>query len=186
MANYKKMMSGRRKNLTKQCVLSIHLFTFCHVVSGQNAEYLEQKAIDYFCILDLHMKISDDIIKFSGKTEGKFSRIYQVAHCIRDINLLKDSIPNQLELDSIDSVNKSKLTTVKRILLPENCIFIQRKSTSFKKAIYSLHVFNAIRYKEKYYVELLLKNKNNETWVICFGFNEENEPSDYCTSYVIF
>ena len=187
MEKLKEIMIGKKENSNKLLFCVIAFMVFSHIVYGQKQKSLEQKALDYFCALNLNNKISNNYIRFKGKTTGRSSRVYQVANCMKYINFMRDSISNSFELDSINKLNRSKPTNVIPLDLPENCTYLKRKICApFKKRIYTLHVLNACLYKDDYYVELFFINKNQESWVVCVRFNENEEPYEYCMSYLIF
>lgn len=101
--------------------------------------------------------------------------------------MIKDSIPNKIELDSLENFQESKVYEKKIIKLSEECSFLKRNIFApFNKRIYTLQVFNAISYKEYHYVELYLSNKNLDTMVICIAFNEKREQISYCTSLIVY
>jgi len=157
------------------------------VFSNVNAQekILEEKALEYFCnnIYHINKEIVSVGIKFSGKVKGISSDAYDIAHCIGDINLLKDSIPISVFLDSLNNTNsKLKLETK---AINSDCDLFKKHSLSRK--IYSLSIFQAIEYKGAYYVELYLVNRKRSSWIICVKFDKYNyEPSGFCIKYITF
>lgn len=158
-------------------------FVFSNVKAQE--KMLEEKAIDYFC--KNFEKINKEAIafdvKFSGKTLGISSDAYDIAHCIGDINLLKDSIPISVFLDSLNNMN-SKLKLKAKTIKYDCDLF---KNKFFSKKIYSLSVFEAIEYKGAFYVELYLVNKRRSSWIFCVKFDKnKDEPSGFFIKYLSF
>jgi len=184
-------MTGKREIFSKTLFLTISIIYICYFsVSAKEPKTFEQRALDYFCTLNLKEKISYyNDIRFNGRTIGKQSRINQIAFCIHGFSMF-DSIsnaPNTNELDSMVIANRLNAKIFKKEKLSHNCTFLKNHIFApFNKKIYTLHVFNVVLYKNKQYVELFFINNNEESWVICIGFNENGEPSEHCTSYIIF
>lgn len=182
-------MIGKKPNLSKGFLLLVSCFVLVPLLNAQELNGLEQKAVDYFCnnVTEIKKGLIDYNIRFKGVTNGNPSRVYKIADCVGDIRLIKDSIPNKIELDSLENCYESKVYKKISIELPEECSFLKKNVFApFNKRIYTLQVFNAIRYKENHYVELYLANKNLNTWVICIAFNEKGEPISHCTSFIVY
>jgi hypothetical protein len=182
-------MIGKKLNLSKVFLLLVSTFVFVPLLNAQELNVLEQKAVAYFCnnVTEIKQGLIDYNIRFKGVTTGKPSRVYKIADCVGDIRLIKDSIPNKIELDSLENYHESKVYEKISIELSEECSFLKRNVFApFNKRIYTLQVFNAISYKENHYVELYLSNKNLNTWVICIAFNEKGEPASHCTSFIVY
>lgn len=183
-------MNGIRKILDRVIILFILLFSgFSLLGNSPKPYFLEQKALLYFCqnVKDINKNLIDFNVRFNGKTTGKPSSLFNIADCLGDICLIKDSIPNKNELDSLSKANKHKTYPVVSIGYPINCEFLKKHVFApFNKRIYTLYVFNAVKYNESYYVELFLKNKNRSTWVVCIKFDESKNPVNHCSSFIVF
>lgn len=179
--------------IIKKFCIALHLLVFSFatiIVSAQtsNSISLEEKAVIYFCqnVHNIDRNLLDYKIRFNNYTTGKASNIFYIADCEEDISLIHNHIPNETYLDSIDVVNKSKKQERRKISY--DCKFLKRMVVApFNKRIYRLYVYNAIEYKNRYFVELILRNKHTETWVICVKFDKENlEPINHCVSFFIY
>jgi hypothetical protein len=162
-------------------------------VRNSHAQYqagreLETKAIHYFCnnIAIIKEKVTTKPIRFSGYTLAKASNVYEIADCFGDIKLIKDSIPNKLELDSLKKVND--LVPQHKIKIKAKCsIFTKNIFSNFDRDIFTLYVFNGIEYHGYYYVQLFLFNKNQGNWTFAIRFDRKtNEAIDYCLTGTIY
>lgn len=158
-------------------------------VNAQKGLKLEDKALSYFCnnISQVESKLIDYNIRFSGRTTGELSRVYNIAECLGEISLIKNDIPNELELDSLTAINTKVEKNVIALSKLPGCPFLKKRIFApFNKRIYSLNVFNAVEYHGKYYVEILLKNKNLNTWIICVEINKEGKAIKHFVSSMIY
>jgi len=156
---------------------------FINLNSQENI--LEERALVFFCenISQIKEGIIDYNIKFSGRIMGKSSDVFDIADCLGDISLIENNIPDIDGLDSLSTVNKKLIISSKH--LKYDCGFL-RKFCVNKKS-YTLRVFEAIEYKNSYYVELYLVNKRRSSWVICIKLDMvKKEPIDYCIKYIAF
>jgi hypothetical protein len=149
---------------------------------------LENTALEYFCshIEEINKGLVDYNIRFSGYTLPKYSRIYNLASCENDINLFKDSIPNKDYLDELEKYYTER--EAKKIKINYECEYLKRSVFApFNKKVYTLHVFNAVEYKGKYYVEIYLVNKRMDTWTIGISLDKNSyKPLGYCSSFVVY
>jgi hypothetical protein len=161
---------GKRRERT---IITIIMFFAVFLNAQAQDKVVEEKALEYFCknVMQINKHIVDFDIKFSGKTQPKPCNIYILAHCIGEINLLKDSIPIKNYLDSIYKINcKSKLKVKK---LYSHCSFFKKRS--FAKRACTLYVFESIEYKGYFYVELYLFNKRGNSCIFCVKFDKDNK-----------
>ncbi|HUX53332.1 MAG TPA: hypothetical protein VMV56_02840, partial [Williamwhitmania sp.] len=110
---------------------------------------LEKEAVIYFCqnLNSIDKGLTDYNIRFNNYTNGVKSRIFDVADCEGDINLIKNLIPNRSYLDSLDCDSRSEVEKRQKILV--DCKFLKKTIFApFNKRIYTLYVFNAVEYKE--------------------------------------
>lgn len=170
--------------MDKSRFCKIVILLFASLFSYSQNSSLEQKAVDYLCnnIADIKRETNIEVIVFSRKTHGISSFAFDIANCFGEINYLKDSIPNQTELDSIDKAN-SMLTFKTK---PLKCFCSDTRLNCEKKTKFILYVFESIKYKNANYVELYLKNKRSrEVWIICLKFDETNTKIiSRCLKYV--
>lgn len=182
-------MIGKKLNLNKAFLLLVSTLVFVPLLNAQELKGLEQKAVAYFCnnVTEIKQGLIDYNIRFKGVTTGKPSRVYKIADCVGDIQLIKDIIPNKIELDSLENYHESIEYEKISIELPEKCSFLKKNVFApFNKRVYTLQVFNSINYKGRYYVELYLANRNLNTWVICIAFNEKGVPIEHCKSFIVY
>lgn len=151
-----------------------------------NYEYkIEEIALKYFCenVLPNEPSINKLKIGFSGYTNGKPSQIYDVANCLRDIDLLKDSIPNENLLDSLESMyTKNQYNIIK--VMPK-CKRLSKISAS-SKFDYRLFLYNAIMYKNNYQVEIYLVSKTSNTITIIISLDKVMTPINYCIKFISY
>jgi hypothetical protein len=164
-------------------VLSINSLAQSTVPQG-----LERKALNYFCdnISNIKKGLSDNKIRFSGYTIGKVSNIYELADCIGDIELIKDSIPNVEVLDSLIELNERY--QYEKIKIISSCPILNKHIYSpFNKNIYTLHLFHALEYNGYYYVQVFLINRNRQTWTLGVRFDKSSlDVVDHCLSSLIY
>ncbi len=169
--------------------INFKLILLFFVIGSANAQVgmrnLEDKAVLYLCdsILKQDEQLSNIRINFKGCTNGKSSKIYDIADCIGDINLIKDSIPNRVYLDSLEREFTKKRYSKKRIA--NTCKKINY-STFFRKSTYRMHLYHAIEYKNNYYVEIYLINKLHSTYTISIQFDKEFEIIGCFTSSLVY
>jgi hypothetical protein len=147
---------------------------------------VEEKAFKYFCdqVLLQETRINQFRIWFDGSTNGKPSKIYDVANCLKHINLLKDSIPNKAYLDSIEQKYAQTKSNIIKISTP--CKRFS-KQTLFKKNGYRLYLYNAIEYNGNYCVEFLLANKKNSTYTIIVTLDKNLlVPLNHCIKAITY
>jgi hypothetical protein len=145
---------------------------------------LEEKALIYFCnnIESINKNLNDYKIKFSGKTTGRASNVYDIADCIGSISLIRDSIPGENILDSLKDYHKRLNLEPKKVNF--TCNALQKRIVHSKKQNYSLQIFHAIEYKGYYFVEIFLANKKNSNWIVGVKFDKVSlEPISYCAKY---
>lgn len=182
-------MTGKRKILSKLCLLVFVFVVIALSTKAQSNLHLENKAVAYFCknIKQINNRLIDYDIRFKGYTTGYPSRVYSIADCFEEISLIKDSIPNESELDSLKAVYDNFEKNRIFISQSSKCTFLKKNVFApFNKRIYTLKVYNVIEYKDMFYVELYLSNKNFNTWIICVEFNQEGEPIRNCVSSMIY
>lgn len=170
--------------MEKKRFCSIVLFFVAPLISFTQNINKEQKAIEYFCNNLEDIKRETDIkeIVFDGKSQGIASSAFDIAYCLGEINYLKDSVPNQAMLDSIDKAN-SKLSSKSKQL---NFCWPVTKLRCNRKSKFTLYVFESIRFNNAHYVELYLKNKRmKEVWIICLKFDETGtDIINRCSQYI--
>ncbi len=110
--------------------------------------------------------------RFSGKIKTTPSNVFNIADCIGEINLLKDSIPNKVFIDSLDrifnTINYPEIKIGRKCFKSTNRIF-----DVFNKSVYTLNLFNSIEYKGSTYVELCLINKKLRAYIVVLKFNDQ-------------
>src|SRR5690606_28816999 len=106
--------------------------------------------------------LAENKIRFTGYTIGKVSNVYELADCIGDIKLIKDSIPEVELLDSIKKLNAGY--QLQKIKIEPSCPILKKRICApFNKNVYTLHLFHALEYKGYYYVQIFLVNRNKQT-----------------------
>lgn len=182
-------MTGKKLIFSGAFLLLFCISLYSQTAKTQAPSGLEAKAVAYFChnVIRIKKNLTDYNIRFKGNTTGKSSDVYKVADCLGDISLIKDSISNKVELDNLAALNDLNENRIINTVQPNGCSFLKKKVFApFNKRIYTLKIFNAIKYKERYFVELYLSNKNLNTWIICIEFNKNGEPLSHCTSSIIY
>lgn len=163
------------------------MLSFIKLGSAQitNHSTIEEKAVKYFCdqVLTKETPINKLKIQFDGATNGKPSKVYDVANCLGDINLLKDSIPNRIYLDSLEQKLSQRKRTV--IKISTRCEQLSKHSL-FKKSDYRLYLYNAIEYNGIYCVEFFLANKKNSTYTIVVSLDKNLVPLNYCIKAITY
>jgi hypothetical protein len=180
-------MTGKRQIFSKLYLLVFIIVLVVFPTKAQSNLLLESKAVSYFCekINQINSKLIDYDIRFKGYTTGYPSRVYNIADCFEEISLIKNSIPNESKLDSLKAMHNNYEKNV--ISLQSKCTFLKKNIFApFNKRIYTLEVYNTIEYKDMFYVELYLSNKNLNTWIVCVEFNQEGEPIRSCASSMIY
>lgn len=149
---------------------------------------LENKALDYFCahIGNIKKDFTYTKVKFNGYTTGKASNIYEIANCVGDIKLIKDSIPNGKVLDSIKMNYAEK--QYRKMKVNSDCLALHNNaSTLLEKDIYRLYLFHAIEYKGYYWVQIFLANKKQQSSTIAIRFDKiTGQIVDHCLSSLIY
>jgi len=166
-------------------VCALHFFLVSGYAQVPSSNIIEEKAVNYFCdyVLKDVKQISQSKILFNGATNGKPSRIYDVADCLGDINLFKDSIPNKAYLDSLEQKYSQTKSRVIKIAPINECF---SKRSIFKKIDYGLYLYNAIEYKGNYYVEFFLANKEFDTYTIIVTLDTNLVPLNYCVKALTY
>lgn len=159
-------------------LLIFHFLTGISLAQQAKPLTFEETAVQYFCDQILKNDLLANVkVRFNGSTNGKKSKVYDVADCFGDINLLKDSIPNNSFLDSLDKFNFN---------YPKKNLKIKLKCREFKnhcilnKNAFRLNVYNAIEYKGNYCVEFFLVNRRLNTFTIVVNLDKNMEPLSYC------
>ncbi|MDP4280869.1 MAG: hypothetical protein Q8867_01840 [Bacteroidota bacterium] len=163
-------------------LIQIQGLLFSQVV--QQTLTLEEKALIYFCnnVESINKNLNDYKIKFSGKTTGSASNVYDIADCIGSINLIRDSIPGGNILDSLRDYYKGLNLEPKKLNF--TCNSLQKRIMHSTSQNYSLQIFHAIEYKGYYFVEIFLANKKNSNWIVGVKFDRVSlEPISYCVKY---
>lgn len=144
-----------------------------------NPVTIEEKAVKYFCdqVLITETLINQFKIQFDGATNGIPSKVYDVANCLGHINLIKDSIPNKIYLDSLEQEFSQRERTVIRI--NAGCGQLSKRFL-FKRSGYRLYLYNAIEYNGIYCVEFFLANRGNSTYTIIVTLDKNLVPLSYC------
>ena len=151
---------------------------------GYSQTNFEEKAISYFCIdiIEQIPLLKDVDIVFKGHTNGRPARIYDVADCLGNINLIKDSIPNRKFLDNLEN-ELSKIEFNKR-KIDVTCNKF-KKNVFLKRDFYYMIVYESIRYNEREVVEIFLLNKKRQMYVVVvIEFDDCNQVSNFCTSQI--
>lgn len=185
MEQFKEIKTGKRKILIKPFLIVFLFFSFGDFLLSQESESdeVEYKAIEYFCnnidSIIPAMEISN--IRFSGKTRAAPSNVFNIADCIGEINLLKDSIPNETFIDSLyrafSTINYPEIKVGRMCFRSTNRFF-----GWFNKSIYTLNFFNSVEYKGITYVELYLINKKLRAYIVVLKFN--GQPNNDITHFV--
>lgn len=166
-------------------VCALHFFLVSGYAQVPSPNIIEEKAVNYFCnyVLKDVTQISQSKIWFNGATNGKPSNIYDVANCLGDINLFKDSIPNKAYLDSLEQKYSQTKSNVIKIAHINECF---SKRSIFKKKDYGLYLYNAIEYKGNYCIEFFLANKEFNTYTIVVTLDTNLVPLNYCVKAITY
>ena len=159
-------------------IFLLHSFIMLGYAQTTDHSTIEEKAVKYFCdhVLIKEKQINQLKIQFDGATNGKPSKVYDVANCLGDINLLKDSIPNRIYLDSLEQKLSQRKRTV--IKISTECEQLSKHSL-FGKSNYRLYLYNTIEYNGIYCVEFFLANKENSTYTIIVTLDKNLVPFNY-------
>ena len=166
-------------------IFLVHSFTILGYAQITSHSTIEEKAVKYFCenVLTKETQINQLKIQFDGATNGKPSKVYDVANCLGDINLLKDSIPNKIYLDSLEQQLSQRKSSV--IKINTRCELLSEHSL-FKNSDYRLYLYNAIEYNGIYCVEFFLANKKNSTYTIIVTLDKNSVPLNYCIKAITY
>lgn len=166
-------------------IFLLHSFIKLGYAQVTNPSAIEEKAVKYFCdyVLIKETRINQLKIQFDGATNGKPSKVYDVANCLEDINLLKDSIPKKIYLDSLEQEFSQRKRTV--IKISTGCEQLSKPSL-FKRSGYRLYLYNAIEYNGTYCVEFFLANKKNSTYTIIVTLDKNLVPLNYCIKAITY
>jgi len=197
-----------KKSLIGICFTMLLGFTLSAYGEEPKPIELEKKALIYFCdnIHSINPKLKDFQIKFSGKTEGEPSNLFVVSYCLKNINIFKDSIPIKNLIDSLNDLNSNDNNQIIDIGYPVKCQFIKKSVFNpfsgtildlhvFNKNLYynihrriwSLHVFNAVKFNQTYFVELNLINRiQRNVYYICIEFDSLNNPINIHTALFLY
>ncbi len=189
MVQFKEIKTGKRKILIKSLIILFFLISFGEFLRSQERkrDEVEYKAIEYFCnnIDSIIPSLEMSNIRFSGKTKAVPSSVFNIADCIGEINLLKDSIPNKVFIDSLDkilnTINYPEIKIGRKCFKSTNRIF-----DANNKSIYTLNLFNSIEYKGSTYVELFLINKKLRAYIVVLKFKDRtnNDISHFVKSRI--
>jgi hypothetical protein len=177
MIQFKEIETGKIKILIRPFLLLLFYTFFGDFLLSQEkkSNEFEYKAIEFFCdnINSIIPGLEISNIRFSGKTKAAPSNVFNVADCIGEINLLKDSIPNKIFLDSLDqsfnTFNYPEIKTGRKCFISTNRLF-----DVFNKSVYTLNLFNNIEYKGNTYVELYLINEKLRVYIIVLKLNKHS------------
>jgi len=194
-----------KKSLIGICFTMLLGFTLSAYGEEPKPIELEKKALIYFCenIHKIKPQLNDFQIRFNGKTEGVPSCLFQISHCLKTINLFKDSIPNRSLLDSLNELNSKNNNQIIDIGFPDNCQHIKKAVFDpfygtildlqvfnmdlyyyIHEGIWSLHVYNVVKLNDIYYVEFLLLNKlRSNVYKICIEFDNDFTPVNIYNYY---
>jgi len=157
-------------------------------ISPEIDKVLTQKAITFFCenISIIDKDLSEQKIKFDRYSNGMASKVYDIAYCTGDIDLIRNEIPNKLELDSIE-IHYSNKQCYQNISV-EFCKSLLKKRifAPFNKKIYKLYLYNPIEYNSFYFVEIYLINKRLNSEIIVIKFNKDLNVIDNCKKSIIY
>ena len=146
------MILGKKNNLNK-VILTILIVFLITNISYSQVNY-EEKAISYFCnnTFKIIPELEKSKIVFLGLNTS-YPKVYEIADCFGDINILKDSIPDKLFLDSLSFELSQRKTVNKKINI--SCKKINRKIFRlFRKNIFDMWVYNSVQYKKNNVVEI--------------------------------
>lgn len=162
--------------------LVLILLCVCPSVVNCQQYSFEEKAIVLFCdsIGAYADSLFDTKIIFAGKIESEASRVYDVAHCFNDINLLTYSYGGQPELDSLFKVSENE-DQRETAILDYKCSKFRRK-TLFLKKKYKMRVYSVNSYlSDKKVVEITLYHKFSGHLVIfAVLFDDNGESIETC------
>ncbi|WP_162428206.1 hypothetical protein [Pontibacter pudoricolor] len=182
-------MIGKRLNLSKKTILIVFIIFKVGSLHSQSFPSPESKAVVYLCenILKVDPNLTKHKIKFMSRTTGRPSKVYDIANCISDINVLKDSIPNEQFLDSLENYHKTNTSLNEQKGIDTNCEFFKRRIGFFTKNFFAMSVYNAIQYKDSYFVEIFLVNEKMGMYkIIAIEFNEQGSVVSHCLKTIIY
>lgn len=176
MVKFKIIKTGKRKILIRFFLILFFFISFEEYLISQEREgdVVEYKAIKYFCnnIDSIIPGLEISNMRFSGKTKASPSNVFNIADCIGEINLLKDSIPNETFIDSLDqafsTINYPEIKIGRMCFRSTNWLF-----DLFNKSVYTLNLFNSVKYNGSTYVELYLINKKQRAYIVVLEFNDQ-------------
>lgn len=153
---------------------------------GYSQEDLESKAVEYFCknVLKIDPSLKGMDIIYNLVVEARPSKVYDVADCMGDINLLKDSIPNAVYLDSLEQAYIANQYSRKYLRL--SCSLFKKKRSIFKRDVFYMEVYSPIIYNDKKVIEIFLHNKKVKNYRIVVLTFKEGEVSNHCLKHIIY
>jgi len=164
-------------NLNNALLIFILWFAFFQQIYSQPSNYLEKSALNFFCtnLVKLDEDFASARITFSGCTNGKASKPYDIIYCIVPEAIVNDSLINKVFLDSLTIELESRREEMKNIGFP--CDNLEKRFGLFSsEQKYRLFLYNHILLYGKYYVEIFLLNeKYNKYSIICIEFNKNFE-----------
>jgi hypothetical protein len=148
-------------------------------------EVIVDNALKYFCDVVLPEGFPNGIIKYKGKTEGEFSRIYNIADCIGEISLLTFFAKSLSDTTYYDSIQKPySLLPKKELIAKSDCKRIKRFWFP-RRGIYILHIFRPIKYNNKIYIVFFVNSKHQWRNIITIEADKDcNIISHYIKSYI--
>ncbi len=142
---------------------------------------LEEKAFQLFCTnyelyKDSLMRV--DVI-FNGKITSELSRVYDVAHCFKEINLLTYLQGENPLIDSIFFLNSTKRLNTNKIISTK--CERTRRTALCKKKKYRMNVYSSNLYTEnRKMVEISLYHEYSGHLVIFAVLFIDNNIADSC------
>lgn len=172
-------MIGKRQHLINLLVVLI-----INITIGYSQTNFEEKAISYFCtdiIKEISVIENIDIV-FKGYTNGHPAKVYDVADCLGDINLIKDSIPIRHILDDLEKKLSEMKFNKRKIDIPCDRF---KKKVLLKKDVFYMTVYESIQYKGSNIVEIFLLNRKRQMYVIVIvEFDDANQVSNFCIRHI--
>ncbi|MGH1437498.1 MAG: hypothetical protein ACRBG0_23880 [Lewinella sp.] len=162
-------------------ILILQVLTFPFLGLSQSSISLEQRALEFFCTTYKgYEELMDTKVLFNEKTNAESSRVYDVAHCFGEINLLTYQEGERLELDSLD--------LLKHTAPPKNlstCGDLKKSTFCWKKK-YLSNVYQSRSYiGNKEVVEITLFHKATGQLIICAVLFENEAIVDHCFESII-
>lgn len=172
-------MIGKRQNL-----ISLLVVLIINITIGYSQTNFGEKAMSYFCsdvVVDISVLENIDIV-FKGYTNGYPAKVYDVADCLGDVNLIKDSIPNRQILDDLEKELSEMKFNKRKIDVPCDRL---KKKVFLKRDVFYMTVYESIQYKENNVVEIFLLNKKRQMYVVVvIEFDNSNQVSNFCTRQI--